>query len=175
MWYVLQVKSGAELNVRKSLAARGVLSYVPRENRTIRSGGKWTFKEYTLFPGYLFINMELDAKKYYTIKETPDIIRFLGPDGKPSTLTCLEAEYIRLLCGPDGEAIPPATVEYTDDGITVESGVLQYFTSKITEVNKHSRKVTIAVDICGEAKEITLSYNLESETKSDNPLEAQGD
>ena len=100
MWYVLQVSTGKEMAVRGTLTNNRVLAYVPRENRLIRKGGGWSQKEYTLFPGYVFLNLDYTAENYYMVKAIPGVLRFLGPDGlHPPTLTYLEAEWIKLLAG----------------------------------------------------------------------------
>ncbi|MDE6456960.1 MAG: hypothetical protein K2L38_13915, partial [Dysosmobacter sp.] len=65
MWYVLQVSTGKEMAVRGTLTNNRVLAYVPRENRLIRKGGGWSQKEYTLFPGYVFLNLDYTAENYY--------------------------------------------------------------------------------------------------------------
>lgn len=164
MWYVLQVASGKETAVAKALTEQKVLACVPRENRLIRKSGSWGTKEYTIFPGYVFLNLEYTAKNYYMVKAIPNVLRFLGPDGlHPSTLTYLEAEWIKILAG-GGEPLEPTTARQTPDGnIKLGTGVLQNFTSRIVKIDKHSRRATVELTVCGEKREVSLSFNLLSE------------
>ena len=81
MWYVLQVSTGKEMAVTSTLSNNRVLAYTPRENRLIRKGGGWSQKEYILFPGYVFLNLDYTAENYYMVKAIPGVLRFLGPDG----------------------------------------------------------------------------------------------
>ena len=100
MWYVLQVKTGDEIKVRDALLAKGVRALVPQESRMIRKDGKWGRRLYTLIPSYIFVDIKFAAEIYYTIRAIPSVIRFVGTGcGEPSTLTYLEAEWIRLLAG----------------------------------------------------------------------------
>ena len=99
MWYVIQVKTGEENGIARKLKNQAIRAEVPIENRPIRSGGAWTKKEYILFPGYVFLDMDFTARNYYRVKEVPGVIRFLGDSKAPSTLSFLEAEWIRILSG----------------------------------------------------------------------------
>ena len=67
MWYVIQVKTGEESGIARKLKNQAIRAEVPIENRPIRSGGAWTKKEYILFPGYVFLDMDFTARNYYTV------------------------------------------------------------------------------------------------------------
>lgn len=164
MWYVLQVKSSKEEAVASYLTERKVLAYVPRENRLIRKGGSWGQREYTLFPGYVFLNLDYTAENYYMVKAIPNVLRFLGSDGlRPSTLTYLEAEWIKMLAG-GGKPLEPTMAQLTPEGeVKLIDGVLQNFVSRIVKIDKHSRRATVELTVCGERKAIPLSFNLLSE------------
>ena len=63
MWYVIQVKTGEESGIARRLKNQAIRAEVPIENRPIRSGGAWTKKEYILFPGYVFLDMDFTGKR----------------------------------------------------------------------------------------------------------------
>lgn len=157
MWYVLQVKTGEEKAVRDTLQGTGIPALVPIENRPTRKEGAWTYKEYTLFPSYVFLDVAYNADTYYKVKRIPAVIRFLGDGSGPSPLSYIEAEWIREL-GGGGEALQPSLVEKQEDGnYKVVGGVLQKFTPQITEINIRSRKAAVGITICGESKTVQLS------------------
>lgn len=172
MWYVLQVKSGEELNMMQSLRDMGYGAMVPRENRLQRKGGGWITKEFVLFPCYVFVNLLYTAESYYKIKETPSFIQFLG---SPDPLTYLEAEWIRILSF-DGKAIPPARARILADGrIELLDDILVALKSEIKTVDKHSKKVVLNLSICNEPKELTLSFVVENEEQNLNDTEKSED
>ena len=146
MWYVLQVKTGDEIKVRDALLAKGVRALVPQESRMIRKDGKWGRRLYTLIPSYVFVGIRFAAEIYYTIRAIPSVIRFVGTgSGEPSTLTYLEAEWIRLLAG-DGEPLEPTVIRMPEDGMPeIVGGVLAHFPARVVEYDlRHKRaKVTI--------------------------------
>jgi transcriptional antiterminator NusG len=162
MWYVLQVSTGQEATVRGELQKMDILALVPMENRLIRKGGGWTHKEYTLFPGYVFVNLEYTAENYYRVKEIPAVIRFLGASGlAPSQLTYLEAEWIKALAGIDGQPLQPTRVRELPDGsLKIVEGVLSNFATRTIQYDKRSRRAKVEITLCGEPRTIQLSVEV---------------
>lgn len=165
MWYVLQVKTGQELAVANALADKQLLAYVPRENRLIRKGGGWTTKEYTLFPSYVFVNLNYSADTYYQVRGVPGVQKFLGTDSlHPAVLSYLEAEWIKILAGSGKPLEPTEAREGPDGNVELVGGVLQNFTTRMKEIDKHAHRAKVELTICGEKKNLTLSFNLLNET-----------
>lgn len=162
MWYVLQVTTGQESNVRDALHKMNVLALVPKENRLIRKGGGWTHKEYTLFPSYVFLNLEYTAENYYRVKGVPGVLRFLGSSGlAPSQLTHLEAEWIKVLAGIGGQPLEPTKVRERPDGsLQIVNGVLSNFGTRTINYDKHTHRATVEITICGQPKTIQLSVEV---------------
>ena len=108
--------------------------------------------------------LDYTAENYYMVKAIPGVLRFLGPDGlHPSTLTYLEAEWIKLLAG-EGKPLEPTTAQLTPEGeVKLGTGILQHFPSRIKKIDKHSRRATVELSVCGEKRIIPLSFNLLSE------------
>ena len=172
MWHVLQVTGGKELTVAEALAALpnlNIRACVPRENRLIRKDGGWEQKLYTLCPGYVFAQLDYNAESYYAIKKLPGVLRFLGADGlHPDCLSYLEAEWIKALDN-EGKPLEPTRAELNGDGdIILQGGILKSFASRIVKLDKHGRKASVELSVCGEKKIITLSFNLESELNEVN-------
>ncbi|MCM1212924.1 MAG: hypothetical protein NC331_16680 [Lachnospiraceae bacterium] len=164
MWYVVQVMAGREDETAAALNRQGVRALVPKEDRLIRSGGTWTRKGYILFGGYVFLEMDYNADNYYKVRNLPGVVRFLGDGSGPSTLSWLEAEWIRLLTGKDNAPIRPTVVRIGGDGsLEVVDGVLSNFENRITRVDRRNRKAAFEITICGEKKEVRLSIELESD------------
>lgn len=164
MWYVLQVKTGQELNVVSALAEKQLLAYAPRENRLIRKGGGWSTKEYTLFPSYVFVNLNYTAETYYKVRGIPGVQKFLGADGlHPSTLSNLEAEWIKMLANGGAPLEPSLARQDPEEELQLMDGVLQNFITRIQEIDKHAHRAKVEITICGEVKTLPLSFKLLNE------------
>ncbi len=173
MFYVIQVETGRELQIAGILREHGIKALVPLESRSIRSGGTWTRREYVLFTGYIFLDMEYSASNYYLVRKIPGVLRFLGDSRNPSRLSYLEAEWISTLTGKDNAPIEPTIVRKAGDGYQVVSGILERFENRIIKYDKRQRRATFEITLCGEKKEVQLSIILEEET--DNLAEAGAD
>lgn len=168
MWYVLQVKTGDEIKVRDALCDKGVKALVPQETRMIRKDGKWGRRLYTLIPSYVFVNIQFAAEIYYTIRAIPNVIRFLGSGYEPSTLSYLEAEWIRLLAG-DGEPLEPTVVRVPEDGRPeIVGGVLAHFPARVVEYDLRHKRAKVTITLCGEQRELQLSVVREDDEDTDN-------
>ena len=119
-------------------------------------------KEYVLFPGYVFLQMCYNAENYYRLKAIPGIINLLN-----GTLSYLEAEWILLLSGQNGQPLEPSLVRDRDGKLEVEAGVLKKFRSRVIRLDKRSRRALIELSICGEKKEVQLGIRLSEETGSE--------
>ena len=113
MIYVLQVQTGKELDVRCRLLREGISAEVPRERIIIRKGGLWSKMIKNLFPGYVFVDIDLNAEMFHRINPVPGVIRFLG---NPTPLPEHEAEMLKWLSN-GGEVIEPSAVTVNCDKI----------------------------------------------------------
>lgn len=168
MWYVIQVTTGNEVDIAKRIREAGMKAVVPRENKLIRKGGEWNKKEYTLFSGYIFLDIEFNAENYYKLKAIPGVIQFLGDNSAPFTLSYMEVEWIRLLSGKDDAPIEPTVVRVNHGEVEIVSGVLENFTHRLIKIDKRQKKATFEITICNETKVVQLSVIVEDEEAEKN-------
>ncbi len=108
VWYVLKVQSSREDTIRDALERRvkiqGLQRFfgrivVPTEKITEIRNNKKKIVERKSYPGYIMVEMELNEKTWFTVRETPGVGDFVGAHGQPSKMT--EAEVNQML-GADG-------------------------------------------------------------------------
>ena len=83
MWYVIQVKSGEESEMKAlldKLRVDGAYGecFVPLFEDVKRSGGKCRIGFRRLFPGYLFVEADDPDKLFETLRGIPEFTRLLG-------------------------------------------------------------------------------------------------
>ena len=172
MWYVIQAGTGKEEEIARELRKQGIQALVPVEDRPIHSKGIWTRKRYVIFSGYVFVNMTWRAENYYRVKKIPGVIRFLGDSRAPSTLSHLEAEWIRLMAG--NGPLEPAKVRFQEDGkAVVLSGILTKLENRIIRWDRRSRRAVIEITLCGEKKEVQVGIEPDG-TEKDAAPDADG-
>lgn len=157
--YVLHVQSMKEEDVLKCLLNKGFRAYVPKEIRLERRGGTWHQVERIIMTGYVFVEIELTAENYYSVKAIPGIIRFLGAE-RPEALKENEETYIRWLSN-DGKALLPSDIQIQEDNkVVVISGALKGHEGRIISIDKRQKRATVGIELMGQWKEIVLSVNV---------------
>ncbi|PIE85655.1 hypothetical protein CSA08_00960 [Candidatus Gracilibacteria bacterium] len=92
-WYVIQVLSGAEENVKQSLFQRresfGLQDYIldvfvpTHEVVSIKTGGEKVSKKKNILPGYILVQMIVTNESWYIVRNTPNVTGFLGAGNIP--------------------------------------------------------------------------------------------
>ncbi|WP_165220045.1 transcription termination/antitermination protein NusG [Aquisphaera insulae] len=106
VWYVLKVQSSREDTIRDALQRRVKIQglerffgkteegkpriVVPTEKITeIRNSKKRVIEKKT-YPGYIMVQMELNEKTWFLVRETPGVGDFVGAHGTPTKMTDTE-------------------------------------------------------------------------------------
>ncbi|MFQ6116412.1 MAG: antiterminator LoaP [bacterium] len=159
-WYVLRTKTGHEDRVRSRLESKtGCLSVLlPKtEVMVTRSGRKKKLLK-PLFPGYIFVEMELNDNFRYEIKNTPGVINFIGCGNDPTPVLENEIKYIMTLVD-DGQTPLMETTFKVGDRAQVVNGPFMGTSGVITEIDIKRKKIKIAIDILGKQVAIDLDYD----------------
>ena len=157
-WYVLQVKTGAELAVAAELQKRGYWAVVPVENRMIRRGGKWNPEPYIVFTGYVFVYLNYTWAGYYAMTGIKSVVRILGGGKDPSPLSTEESKFILRLTEL---LISPSVIRFTDDKYEIVSGFLSEIPDQIIKIDKHAKRASVKVTLAGTEKIIKVSFKTE--------------
>lgn len=156
-WYVVQVMSGYEKRVQKSLLeyreTKGMAAFVeevivPIENIAEVKKGQQKIIEKRLWPGYILIKMELNDESWAYVCNTNNVIGFLGGE-KPQPLSELEVEDIlKELASKKGEVVQKHKFE-VDDAVKIVDGVFVNFVGKVVEVFHDKGVLSVNVSIFG--------------------------
>lgn len=104
-WYVIQVVSGTEENVRSSLFQRReslwmeefILDvFVPTHDViSVRAGWAKVKKQKNLLPGYILVQMIVTNESWYIVRNTPNVTGFLGAGNIPVPVSWAELEQLK--------------------------------------------------------------------------------
>lgn len=155
--YVLHVQTMRELKVKRELLRKGITAYVPQETALLRKGGKWHEFIRMLMFGYVFIRLDsLTPERYYSVKQTPGVIRFLGSPPEPLP-KAEEQRCIWLL--NDGEPLKPSKGYVQNGRLVPTEGFLSEFPGTIKSFNRRQKRATAILQILGREHEVTLSVD----------------
>lgn len=166
-WYAVQTLSNFEFKAQKSLLERAKLEgleeylgeiLVPAQEVVELMGGTKRRSNKKFFPGYMFVQMELNDRTWHLIKDTPKIAGFVGDSKNPVPLRERE---VRRLTQTAAEGATPAKPKITFvDGETVRviDGAFASFNGTIEEVKEDKRKLKVLVTIFGRSTPVELDY-----------------
>ena len=173
-WYVLRVASNKEEQVRDALARKVKIEgleekigriLVPTERRpSPRGKGKEKFVERKMYPGYVFIEMELEEdgsigeKAWFLIRETTGVGDFIGSGGKPTAMGQDDVNKM-LLQIEKAEKGAPVSVEFAKgDSVKIKEGAFENFEGIVDEVLPDKGQVRVMVTIFGRATPVELEF-----------------
>ncbi|MEQ8605005.1 MAG: transcription termination/antitermination NusG family protein [Marivibrio sp.] len=102
-WYVVQAKPGQERTAEANLLRQGYRAYLPRlKSRRKAGGGRWITVPVPLFPGYLFVELDVTRQAWRSINGTIGAIGLVSFGPRPSPLPDGVIEGVRAREGADG-------------------------------------------------------------------------
>ena len=132
---------------------------VPSEKVIEIRNNKKKMKEKMFFPGYILINMVMNAQTKYIVENTHSVIKFVGSkSGDPIPLRMSEVKRIMgEVERKDGIEVMAAPFE-KGDNVKVISGPFLDFSGSVEEINEDKQKVKVIVSIFGRPTSIELDF-----------------
>jgi len=173
-FFVLRVASNKEDRVRESLARKVKIEalenqvgriLVPVEKVRQIKDGKRRDTDRKLYPGYVFIELELDPngmipeKVWFMIKETDGVGDFIGSNGKPTPMSPKDqAKMLEEAERPDDSGPTIQTSYKSGDRIKVAEGPFVNFEGIVDEIIPDKGMVRIIATIFGRPTPLELEY-----------------
>lgn len=177
-WYAVQVASGCENRVKINLEQR--IETLDVADRIIQieipqtpilkptKGGKPKEIAEKVFPGYVLVRMVMDDDTWQVVKNTPNVINFVGAEQKrrygrgrghvkPVPLGASEVERIFK---QSQEQRPVVKIDMAaGDKIVVLSGPFKDFEGEVIEVSPERSKLKALLSIFGRDTPVELEFN----------------
>ncbi|MEO0377250.1 MAG: transcription termination/antitermination protein NusG [Cyanobacteria bacterium P01_A01_bin.17] len=177
-WYAVQVASGCEKKVKQNLeqrlqtldvADRIVQIAIPQTPTVkVRKDGSRATSDEKVFPGYVLVRMILDDDTWQVVKNTPNVINFVGSEErrrygrgrghvKPLPLGPAEVERI-FRQSQDQEPVVKVDMEVGDQ-VQVLNGPFKDFEGEVIEVSAERNKLKALLSIFGRDTPVELEFN----------------
>jgi len=177
-WYAVQVASGCEKKVKHNLEQRlHTLDVVDRivqieipQTPTVklRKDGSRQASEEKVFPGYVLVRMAMDDETWQVVKNTPNVINFVGAEqkrrygrgrGHVKPLPLGHSEVERIFKQAE-EQEPIFKIDMAaGDKIQVLSGPFKDFEGEVIEVSPERSKLKALLSIFGRDTPVELEFN----------------
>ena len=165
-WYVVHTYSGHENKARLSLLDRvrqaglnekfgNVL--IPTDTVVERVKGQKRSTTRKFFPGYMFVQMDLDQETFHLVKNTPRVTDFLGGTN-PQPVKESEIQNINSAMTEGGARSRPRESFKENDSVRVVEGPFANFTGVVVEVKQEKQKLRVNLSIFGRATPVELDF-----------------
>ena len=153
-WYVIHTYSGYEnkvkANLERKIASQGLGDeifnvVVPVEDEIEDKDGKQKVTKKKIFPGYVLVEMIVNNRSWYVVRNTQGVTGFVGSEKEPIPLT--EAEAARILgameTGEVRKAVPDVVA---GDVVRIKSGWFENYTATIDSIDSEKMRLKVLVD-----------------------------
>jgi transcriptional antiterminator NusG len=163
-WYVVQTLTGQEDKAKQAieltvedhgLQDRVFQVLVPTEETVEIKGGKRIEKIRKMFPGYVFLDMILDEKTWFLIRQTPGVARFIGTKTQPTPVS--DKEMHRVL-KQLGKAEKLEVTFEKGEGVRIISGPFRGYTGTVDEINAEKGKLKVLINIFGRDTPVEVNF-----------------
>ncbi len=165
-WYALQVYSGSELSVKKAIENLkrdlglddkiGQIVVPTEEVIEVKNGKKKTY-ERSIYPGYVFLEADLDIDLWHKIQSLPKVGRFIGESKKPTPLKKEDVELI--IKKAEQKSAPKPKVSFEEgEVVRINEGSFANFTGEVEDFDYEKGMLKLNVTIFGRSTPVEIHY-----------------
>ncbi|XCP85379.1 antiterminator LoaP [Roseburia hominis] len=164
MWYVVQVRTGTEENIRKQCLKNvnsDVLKrcFIPYYEEKKRIRGEWTVNQKVLFPGYVFVVTEQLEEMYQQLEKVIGLTKLIGTGDEIVPLREEEIGFLRDV-GGDEQVVRMSEGIIEGEQIIVKEGPLMGLEGCIRKIDRHKRKAYLEVEMFGRKQKIEVGLEI---------------
>lgn len=162
-WFVVRAKTGAEERAVWHLNNQGFETYLPRYRKQVRHARKTSTVLKPLFPGYVFVNMDLGRQRWRSVNGTMGVISLVQFGDEPAPLPQAMIDAIRAREDAEGAVSVARDDLKKGDRVRVREGAFADYMAILDEVSDDKR-VFLMLDLMG--REVRVSVPLENLAKA---------
>ncbi len=165
-WFIVSTHSKFEEHVKESLVHRAKaydLSekfgdiLIPTEKVVEMKGGRRVVTTKQVYPGYVLVNMEMNADTWQMVKNTDKVMGFVPPH-KPQPMDTEEVERIRTQMKDDSERPKLKHTFEPGESVRIIHGPFSSFHGVVDEVQQERSRLKVMVTIFGRATPVELEF-----------------
>ncbi len=168
-WYIVQTYVGRELAAMEALQSRIATQgwqelfgeiVVPTEDVVEMRGGKKHRSKRKFFPGYLFVQMEMNDDTWYMVRNLPWVSGFVGGNSDhPVPMTEQDVNEILSRIQDGADKPRPKTSFAPGEVVRITEGPFADFDGVVDSVNYEKNRLVVLVSIFGRATPVELEFH----------------
>ena len=153
-WYLVQLKPNGHGLARTNLERQGFRVFLPLQNVTGRSARKFVDRAVPLFPGYMFVELDVGRDLWRKVNSTLGVARIVSLSGAPTPVPSAIVSQLMSRCDPSGILRPPRGIEVGQD-VELVSGPFANFVAQVEDISP-DRRVWLLIDMLGQSSRISV-------------------
>jgi transcriptional antiterminator NusG len=145
--------------VGKSLGDEVSEALVPCKKVLKVKKGKKVQEDQKLFPGYVFVQANLNSDAFNIINAIPKAMSFLGGKNRPEPVSPEKMTSIFSLISTDSVAIGKTQIFEVGEILNIIEGPFEAFSGSVENFDAEKQRVRISVLIFGRATSVELDIN----------------
>ena len=164
-WYAIHTYSGYEEKVADSIKQRIQAvdmadkifdAMVPKEKQIQIKNGKRKVIEAKIFQGYVLVEMIVNDRSWYAVRNTPGVTGFVGSGTKPIPLTDEEVKQIMRSMGVE-ESRPKIDLQL-QQMVRLKTGPFAGCVGSVSEINEERGKLKVLVSMFGRETPVEIDF-----------------
>ena len=164
MWYVVQVRSGTEHNIRIQCNKKipdTVMEkcFIPYYEEKKKQNGTWNTLQKVLFPGYIFMITEDVEKLFFYLKTIEGMTKLIGTGQDIIPLNEQEVFFLERFGGKE-QIVTMSEGIIKGTQVIITSGPLMGMESLIKKIDRHKRKAWLNLEMFGKTQYVEVGLEI---------------
>lgn len=112
-----------------------------------------------LFPGYLFINIDLLSKSRIHVLQAPGVVKIVSFAGQPISIPAQTIESIMILCGGKSGSAKPHPLVKTGRKVSVSGGPFKGAVGILNHGESKKAKLVVEIEFLGRAVSVPITLD----------------
>ncbi|PZX45770.1 transcriptional antiterminator RfaH [Roseinatronobacter thiooxidans] len=154
-WFLAQFKPNSHNIAERNLTRQGFRTFLPMQEETKRAHGRFATHMRPLFPGYLFVALDVLRGGWRSVNSTYGITRLVSLGKEPTPVPLDLVSQLMLRCDRDGRLLPPKPLQPGDE-VMLTKGPFTDFVATIERIAP-DRRVYVLMEMMGAQTRVAVS------------------
>ncbi|MCC5975489.1 MAG: transcriptional activator RfaH [Rubellimicrobium sp.] len=154
-WFAAQLKPNSHQIAQRNLARQGFRVFLPLEEETRRTHGKFVTRLRPLFPGYIFVALDRASGSWRAVNSTYGITRLISLGAEPTPVPTALIDALMRRCDDEGLLLPPEAFQVGDQ-VVVAKGPFTDLVATIEMIDRDER-IVLLMELMGGQTRVSVS------------------
>ena len=156
-WYIVQFKRNSHRVATRNLSQQGFKTFLPLQTSARKNRTKFATNIEPLFPGYMFLSIDLGNEPWHKINSTLGVSRLICQDGIPMKVPEEIVSALMSRCDSSGKLLPPETLA-SGASVKILSGALANFIATVEKFDSEKR-IWVLMEIMGQVTRVQVALD----------------